>query len=53
MIPHSRPLFGKAFSEALTRIVESGHVAMGSEALLLEQEVRQVNMVLNSLVIPL
>lgn len=39
MIPHSRPPFGKAFSDALARIVESGHVAMGGEALLLEQEI--------------
>ncbi|MES0371992.1 MAG: DegT/DnrJ/EryC1/StrS aminotransferase family protein [Mariprofundaceae bacterium] len=39
MIPHSRPIFGKTFSDALIRIVESGHVAMGGEALLLEQEI--------------
>jgi len=39
MIPHSRPLFGKAFSDALIRIVESGHVAMGAETISLEQEV--------------
>ena len=41
MIPHSRPVFGKAYSDALIRIVESGHVAMGGEALLLEREVAQ------------
>lgn len=39
MIPHSRPVFGKTFSDALIRVVESGHVAMGDEALLLEREV--------------
>ncbi|MDX8403657.1 MAG: DegT/DnrJ/EryC1/StrS family aminotransferase [Mariprofundaceae bacterium] len=39
MIPHSRPLFGKVFSDALIRIVESGHVAMGGETVLLEQEI--------------
>lgn len=39
MIPHSRPLFGKTFSDALARIIGSGHVAMGAEALLLEQEI--------------
>jgi perosamine synthetase len=39
MIPHSRPIFDKAFSDALIHVVESGHVAMGNEALLLEREV--------------
>ncbi|MDT8375498.1 MAG: DegT/DnrJ/EryC1/StrS family aminotransferase [Mariprofundaceae bacterium] len=39
MIPHSRPVFGKAFEDALIRVVESGYVAMGSEARLLEREV--------------
>jgi len=39
MIPHSRPVLGKPFSDATVRIVESGHVAMGGEALRLEQEV--------------
>jgi len=42
MIPHSRPVFGKVCSDALLRIVESGHVAMGSEALLLEREVARL-----------
>jgi len=39
MIPHSRPPVGKASSDALRRIVESGHVAMGNETVLLEREV--------------
>ncbi len=39
MIPHSRPVLGKAFSDALINIVESGHVAMGGEAARLEQNI--------------
>jgi len=38
VIPHSRPRFGTVFKEAVERVLGSGHVAMGSEALALEQE---------------
>lgn len=39
MIPHSRPVFGQSFTERLVQVTESGHVAMGSEAHLLERKV--------------
>jgi len=38
LIPHSRPRFGRPFSEAVLRILDSGHVAMGREAKALEDE---------------
>ncbi len=38
-IPHSRPRFGSRFSEAVTRVLNDGHVATGAEALALEQDV--------------
>ncbi|MFC1536442.1 DegT/DnrJ/EryC1/StrS family aminotransferase [Pseudomonadota bacterium] len=42
MIPHSRPVFGKAFEDAMIRIARSGHVAMGGEALRLERRVARL-----------
>jgi len=39
MIPHSRPVFGKAFEDAMIRVVESGHVAMGDETFVLERDI--------------
>ena len=42
MIPHSRPAFGQAFSQALQQVVASGQVAMGEETILLEQRVGSI-----------
>lgn len=39
MIPHSRPVFGQSFSQAVQQVVASGQVAMGEEARLLEQRI--------------
>lgn len=39
MIPHSRPRFGKAFSDRLAEVVASGITAMGPEAERLEKRV--------------
>jgi len=36
MIPHSRPRFGSAFIEAVTNVLQSGHVVMGEQAAALE-----------------
>ena len=39
MIPHSRPVFGQPFSQAVQQVIASGQVAMGEETTLLEQRV--------------
>ncbi|MDQ7011983.1 MAG: DegT/DnrJ/EryC1/StrS family aminotransferase, partial [Mariprofundaceae bacterium] len=39
MIPHSRPRFGSAFIEAVTKVLQSGHVVMGERAAALEAQV--------------
>ena len=39
MIPHSRPVFGQPFSQAVQQVIASGQVAMGEETILLEQRV--------------
>lgn len=39
MIPHSRPVFGKAFADAVQQVVASGQVVMGEETRLLEQRI--------------
>jgi len=41
MIPHSRPIFDKPFSEAVQSVVSLGHTASGSQAKLLEQNIIQ------------
>ncbi len=38
MIPHSRPVFGVAFTDAVRRVVESGQLANGLECSALEAE---------------
>jgi len=38
MIPHSRPVFGAAFTDAARRVVESGQLACGPECSALEAE---------------
>ncbi len=39
MIPHSRPAFGPSFRDKVVQVTKSGHVAMGDEALALEQNI--------------
>jgi len=39
MIPHSRPVFGPAFVDAVRHVVESGQLAAGAECAALEAEV--------------
>lgn len=41
MIPHSRPIFGAPFSDAVQSVMASGHTASGAQATLLEQTVIQ------------
>ena len=41
MIPHSRPVFDKPFSEAVQSVVSSGHTASGEQVTHLEQLVSQ------------
>jgi len=41
MIPHSRPIFDKHFSESVQSVVSSGHTASGEQATRLEQSIIQ------------